>query len=511
MMLRTVLLFTLLAFSSLLHSQDYEPDPGFGDKGIFILDSGFSYSLGYSVLALNNGSYITANIVQDTQTRQFSFSLIKFTENGSIDLSFGEKGFYHLPTERTEFPVEIALLPGDKIAFAANAGDNNIELTILNRQGDALVKKILKPFSNNYLIPVRIYVHKNHIFIAGIYNSKSLDNEQVFIIKTDLDGNTDDSFGQKGLFLSEDHLLINARFQDIAFQDDDIIVFSSQQADEIFSNLFLYRLDDKGSFDSYFSESGIRLIMIDIIPFIGMVHTDSKGDIYLALFGKPKIFKLNREGFYDISYAQPDPIISSKIPLSFYSSMRPDNSLMIFGTTNSGITGQFGKPAVTQIGIRGNTDTNFGKNGFYITEIENPSAYFNGCFDKSGNLITIGAWEETKGDLSSRTLLVRHRPKTTSVVDHDHRDEYVLFPNPVYDDHLFIDYQNPVFIPETIELIDVLGRKIAHYYTSALPDKGGNMRIEIPAGIKDGIYFLKIKNRGYETIKRFLVLRAYSY
>lgn len=510
-MLRTVLIIALLAFNSFANAQNYEPDPDFGDSGSFIMNEGYSYSLGYSVLALNDGSYITANIIQDTLTRQFSFSLIKFTENGNIDLSFGENGFYHLRTERTEFPVHFALLPGDRIAFASNSDDNKLELTILNRHGNVLSNKILKPFSNNYIIPVRIYFHENSIFIAGIYNSKSLDNEQVFIIKTDFNGITDNTFGNDGLFMSENQLQIDARFQDIAFQGEDIIVFSSQQADEVFSNLFLYRLDNKANLDNDFSESGIRSIMIDIIPFIGMVHTDSKGDIYISQFGKPNIFKFDREGFYDISYSLYDPLFSDKMPVSYYSLMLPDNSIMIFGSTKSDIPDQFGKPVIARIGINGETDINFGEKGFYITETHNPSAYFNGVVDKNGNILTIGLQEETTGDLSTRSLLARHRPKSTSVFEHDHRGEYILFPNPVYDDHFNLDLNNLIFKPEIIEIIDVFGRKITQYDSSGLAEKVGNMRIEIPPGIKDGIYFLKIKNRQYETVERFLVLRAYSY
>ena len=509
-MLRTVLLYFLLCFQVFLIAQDYEVDPIFGDRGIFVLDSGFSYSLGYRVLSLTDDSYITANIVQDTLTRQFSFSLIKFTENGNIDLSFSENGAYNLKTDRTEFPIDIAVLPGDRIAFASNSDDNKLELTILNRHGNVLSNKILKPFSNNYIIPVRIYVHENNIFIAGIYNSKSLDNEQVFIIKTDFNGNTDNTFGDDGLFMSENQLQIDSRFQDIAFQDDDIIVFSSQQADEIFSNLFLYRLDDKANLDNGFSEIGIRLIKIDILPFIGMVHTDSKGDIYISQFGKPNIFKFDREGFYDISYAH-DPLIINKMPLSYYSLMRPDNSLMLFGSAKSEITGQFGKPAVTQIGIAGNIDTNFGENGFYFTEISNPSAYFSGCFDKNGNLITIGAWEETKDDLSSKTLLVRHKPKSSGIAHKNTGNTITIFPNPVYEDHFYLEYHDFFFKPDEIDIIDIYGRKIVHYKASDLHENNANIRIEVPFGIKDGIYFLKIKNRQYETVERFLVLRAYSY
>ena len=503
-------LFLVLACVSLflvLNSQDLETDINFGNNGIVKVVTPNSYSVGYKVVPLNDGSYISANLIENVTTGESGFSLVKLLSDGNIDSSFGMNGHFNIVTDHTEYPADFVILPDKKIAIAISDNDGKIELNIINENGSQFKKFNLSPFPNNYLIPIRILFRDNHLYIGGIYNSQNLDLELMFVIKIDLDGNFDKTFAENGVFMSEKIIELNAKFRDMAFQNDDIIIFSSGNSDDLSDYLFMFRINQNGGGDLSFSEGGILFIKNEASENFGTIKTDMSGSIYMTLFDYPEILKINSDGFPDPGYGIKGHAIDNyyldNLKNSFFSILMKDNSALIFGTALKGSSDQYDAPAIAKYDKEGKRDIAFGNKGIFSFPADFNATFINGCIDNDNNLVAIGNCEGTSGNLNSQTFLTRYNIKTATTTDDILTEQILLYPNPVDTDHFYINYANKKTITSSYSIFDNLGRKVM---TGPLNNKLSDYyKIDLPDNLRNGLYFLSLQSDPNSKMIKFVV------
>ena len=503
-------LFLVLACVSLflvLNSQDLETDINFGNNGIVKVLTPNSYSVGYKVVPLNDGSYISANLIENVTTGESGFSLVKLLSDGNIDSSFGMNGHFNIVTDHTEYPADFVILPDKKIAIAISDNDGKIELNIINENGSQFKKFNLSPFPNNYLIPIRILFRDNHLYIGGIYNSQNLDLELMFVIKIDLDGNFDKTFAENGVFMSEKIIELNAKFRDMAFQNDDIIIFSSGNSDDLSDYLFMFRINQNGGGDLSFSEGGILFIKNEASENFGTIKTDMSGSIYMTLFDYPEILKINSDGFPDPGYGIKGHAIDNyyldNLKNSFFSILLKDNSALIFGTALKGSSDQYDAPAIAKYDKEGKRDIAFGNKGIFAVPADFNATFINGCIDNDNNLVAIGTCEGTSGNLNSQTFLTRYNIKTATTNDDIQTEQILLYPNPVDTDYFYINCANKKNITSSYSIFDNLGRKVltGQFQKEHLE----NDKIDLPDNLRNGLYFLYLQSDPNSKMIKFVV------
>ena len=508
-------IFPLIAFLSIVVSvcgQKYVLDNSFGDNGIISYVSDFSYSLGYKIIALTDGSYLISGIIDDEQNKQVSFSIMKFQNNGQIEKTFGENGYFNIFTDHSEYPMDFITLPNNKICFAISDINGHIEFVILNENGSFFKKFTLSPFPNNYLIPIRLLFKDDHIYIGGIYNSKSIDSELMFVLKIDLDGNLDKSFANNGVFISESNIYLNARFQDMAFQNDDIIILSSEN--DLSNTLFLYRIDQDGAVDISFSDDGVYSAINTAAHEYGKLNIDRSGNIYITFFNSTGVLKVNSGGFIDENYGNNgyalDGNFQNVINNSFYSILQNDNSVLIFGSTRLENSEQFGLPAIVKYTKNGKNDVQFGDKGIYITETEYPASYLNGCIDTEDKLLAIGGWEKLSGNHYSQILIVRYKFNSSGVDETNFANSITLFPNPVSSNHIMIENKNHKNIITKYVIFDNYGKNLAIGQLNTNSYDDDQYEIELPINLKNGFYYLLLSNDfDSESIKLVVQKKVY--
>lgn len=501
------LVFALANMFFALYAQDIEADKTFGNAGIVKIAYENSYSVGYKVVALEDGSYLTANLIENEITNESAYSIIKILNNGDNDSSFGDNGHFTIVTDRIEYPADFVVLPDKKIAIVLSDITGKIELIILNENGNLFKKITLSPFPNNYLIPIRILFRDDHLYIGGIYNSQRLNLELMFVFKIDLDGNFDKTFAENGVFMSEKIIELNARFRDMAFQNDDIIIFSSGNGDDLSDYLFLIRIDKYGAGDLNFSDGGILFIKNMAEQNFGTINTDKSGSIYLTIFDYPGIIKINPEGFPDPNYGIKGHAIDNhyldNFKNSFYSILQNDNSALIFGSAFNGSASQSEAPAIAKYDKNGDKDMVFGSNGLYIFQTDFNASFINACTDNDNNLVAIGTCDGNSGNLNSQTFLTRYKINTTGTTDSDNTDQILIYPNPVDEDHFYIKYEINKNIENSCMIFDNLGRKVM---TGVLNNNLLDYhKIDLPDNLRNGLYFLSLQSDHNSKMIKFVV------
>jgi hypothetical protein len=495
-MVRIYLVCYLIFFLRLAHSQELKIDHDFGEDGITGYTLANSYLQGYKVVRTTDGSYLTINYLYDFSTDASGFSLVRILNNGSVDHSFADNGHFVYYTEHTEYPADFVVLLDDKIAMAFSDNTGKIDLVILNKDGSVNTNSNLSPFPNHYLIPIRLLYKDGHIFIGGIYNSKNLDLELMYILKISPDGKPDESFAEKGIFFSEKILELNARFQDMAIQDDKIVIFAAGNEDLIGYN-FLYRIGPDGTGDLNFAEGGILFIKNDFNEGFGTIKTDSAGNIYIVPFDYPAVLKISREGKpvqdFGIKGLAIDNFFIDMIAGSFFSILQKDGSTLIFGDFYK--DHDILTPVIFKYDSTGTRDQSFGINGIFSEYSQINGSYINACSDKNDKLVIIGTYSDPVTNVQN-SFLTRYELIYTGIEENNNDPQVLIYPNPASD---IITIEFGTSLENTdIVLSDIQGRIIKSLKRSNFKES-----IDV-SSLENGIYLLRIESASGFSVEKII-------
>jgi uncharacterized delta-60 repeat protein len=467
--MRFFCLSVLVFLSRAVYAQDgiLEPSFGIGGKAFFSpSDTSVVNSLLHIVIQ-QDGKIIGVGSISNGYS--FDFITMRFNQNGTIDHSFGGKGYVITDFGGNDIATCVAIQKDGKIIVGGYSGqssfnnnfaisrfttDGNLDLTF-NSNG-----KLLTSFSTYDAHLFSIVLQPDGKILAGGDFDKS---NQLFafdfvVARYNTDGSFDNSFGNNGWINTD--LGFNERIFALALQPDGKIVGGGLASVYInYTRFALVRYNSNGTLDNTFNGSGTAILSTRQSPeYVRAIAIQPDGAILAAgessrvdvLGADMVLIRYRGNGLIDNSFGN-NGLVMSTTGVSRNGSrsvlLQPDNKILLTGTaTTSDDKANFVTIRSKSDGI---TDSSFGTNGKSITSVLD-------CFATTsafqGNKIIVGGISQ-QGDRTGFTLI---RLSNAGAINSS--KEITLFPNPSTGEiNLRIKGYD-----ETMRMIiyDILGRKL---------------------------------------------------
>ena len=242
--------------------------------------------------------------------------------------------------------------------------------------------------------------------IAVGYPTNSGEKSDLTIVKTNVNGIIDESFGNNGVVKITDYEYTIPLGMKITNDNKIVVIGSFSNVEGGYKNIMM-RFNENGTVDQNFGDSGKVNLNTGYIMSLNLESDDfiliAKLDDYQIAY----ILKYNYEGEIDESFGE-----NGTVHLT--NSIRPrcikvfsDGSVIIAGTYNSFPNTELGLGKLTPVG---EVDTDFANNGIWHLDVEQDFDFdhesFYGIFeDNNGNLILFGSGRSICGPSWSGAFL----------------------------------------------------------------------------------------------------------
>ena len=354
-------------------NQDGTPDQSFGDAGKVSVDFRHPSStddIASSMALQDDGKII--HLGRSTQPgRSHDFALVRHNTDGSIDESFGNDGL---------------VLVDPAIA-----------------QGTA---------SYSYDTVGTVKVVGDSIFVSGAKNS------DFVVIKLDLDGNLDQTFGADNSGVATiDFAGAQDLGRDLVVQSDGSIVVAGEAVLANGRKKSLVRLTPDGVIDTSFGPDGTGKVSITSAAVGRGLLVDENDNLFVTGYSYADVAKLTPDGLLDNTFGTNGVVqtdfgsgIGSSTGLR--GSLQSDGKILLAGRVNSTVDGQAAnKFAALRLLPNGSLDATFGNGGKLVVEFPGQSdSAFPITFSEDG-IFVAGATNGDNGfnDFAITKLLTDNR------------------------------------------------------------------------------------------------------
>ena len=455
-------------------------DTTFGTAGIVITDIGVITSGGITVemkLQLD-GKIVVIGTHQDTQNDLSKIALVRYNSNGTLDASFGTNG----------------------VVFS---NFNNYD-----NEGNGL------------------FIQANGKILAATFAFSSNNNNEsnYNIFRYNSNGILDNSFGINGVVSINLGLnIVNLNSSDVAtiiieLANGKILVAgkSDSMPTNGENNFAIIQLNSNGTLDTSFGTMGKVFIDFSLDDQVAAMQITATNKIILGgtLFynsganSKIGIVQLNANGTIDTTFGTAGKIIttinsSTNNDVLEDLQLQANGDIIVGGTTQNSNTLIGLDFALVKYFINGNLDTNFGTNGFAITDFNNSTEFINSIAIQSNNkIIATGSFAVS----NSKFALARYNNVTLSNTTFNQNISAIsVYPNPVINTSVieFNLLQNENI---TMTLYDTSGKKVQTVVNNKYFALGKNSEnFKILNTLPSGIYTLVLSNgNNYKSIKIIL-------
>ncbi len=438
---------------------DGQPDPAFGLNGLVSPDLFNGREEAYALAVQPDGRIVLGGTAWSSSQTGIRFALARFSPAGKPDSTFGNKGFTAQSMGLPGFPenascVSVALQPDGRIVAGGS----------LESGGFALMRFL----PDGTLDPAFGTGGKAETQFSGYYN---VNLRKVLVLP---DGTI--LAAGYGLELASDH----SHFITMRYLSDGVVdtAFGDQGA----------AITDFGPSTSSFAASAAVLPGGSIALLGGSI--DSNVTVRVALA------RLLPNGMPDPAHnARLYEVPGATLAFALDATPQPDGKLLLEGYAS-------GKGFVLRLREDGQIDSTFGDAGFFIlTDAANRYSAIAGALQADGKLLVAGSASDA---LQSDHLLFRLLTGVSvGVIDAPAAHTApLLYPNPVRDQPLTVEYELPVGSTVQIELLDLQGRSLARLLDTVQPAGKNRETLRLPAGLVAGIYLVDIRtNRGNAVVR----------
>lgn len=245
-------------------NEDGTPDVTFGNAGSVTTDIGNMDNIAEACVIQPDGKIVTGGYAGDR------FVVVRYNSNGTIDYSFGTNGFAILGMEYyMSFVKAIDLQNDGKIVVAGMSFDGNNPIFTIARFtengeldvtfGELGVSKIKVGYGNDYSTKLKV-LKNGKILVGGhtwITNDPFLKYD-VALVQLDENGNPDISFGNNGIVKTN---IVNGEnyCKGFTIQPDGKIIVAGEYVDYKTYNIFAVRYLEDGTVDNSFGNNGIAI------------------------------------------------------------------------------------------------------------------------------------------------------------------------------------------------------------------------------------------------------------
>ena len=506
--MKSGIIIVLLFTTNFLFSQDYQLDKSFGDQGasLYNFKGEDVFALAYNGIIWDD-SYLVECFVDDDNGENTIF--IKYDKNGKIDESFADHGKLLTDVLDYDGPLQFTILPNGNIALASV--DNSDFLVVYEYDKNGKRDKTLAiDTTYDSLFPLNIISDDKNIYIGGSYGGDWFSGgENLFIMKTDFEGNIDSTFGENGLFIYKNDSL-NVILNAITFYDEGLL-FSFAETGSSYEDVTysLSELDFSGKLNRSFGNGGIA--KIENVEFLdgdyGELHFDKNSDIYFRIAGYPFVFKFDKDGNPVLTYGNNGVSIidlnAQSDMLMGFSRILDDGSIFQFGGTDEDFDET--QPLILKLLPNGHIDEKFGYKGFLQGYFGGNSIFYNGIMNDDGSFIALGG-QGIDGS-AQNVLLAKYKPAISAVKEISGEiSNLKVYPNPVIGNkfHVVLDLKENSEIE--IALFSIMGKKVDTFFKDRANAGENNFEFDIRSGIKSGTYLLKVTSKSGTGYKKINIL-----
>jgi len=374
---------------------DGSRDPSFGTDGLVTTRYGLKKDAGASgVISLAGGKLLASGDVNDTV---FKFSLVRYLEDGALDLTFAKDGWLVYKIGDYESSISHGMMIDE----------------------DSLV-----------------YVYGNAAR-GGVADNA--------IVRYDLDGNVDHSFGNHGEIIFKVDPYVKSRLVSVTKTKDHKILAAGYTFDNNQSRLFVVKYENNGLPDSGFDK--------------------------------------NKE-LYAVNIQGKNTVLSGVVEL-------PDGRLAVSGYTNYKQSDPSRYNMFVLIAdAAGNIDKSIGENGFWVLEKERGLVTFASALQDDDHLLVAGNNNLDSQIVTTRLLF----DLNVGTIDFITGTTYMIYPNPL-SDRVNLSYSLEKHEKITIMLTDMSGRTIQRWLSDDDQAAGRhNLNLGFSPGLLPGNYLITISN-----------------
>lgn len=506
----------LSAFSSFAQ---VAPDASFGNAGFARTNFNGENSIATSMALQTDGKIVVCGysyVDMDDPFETNSLVLSRYLENGNLDEAFGDSG---------KVTIEIGSYHENESNFVAvQANGKILVLTILQDGGrypavlrfntDGSLDESfnggglsLLHFGVNYqAVNAGLHVLSNgKILIAGKTFS---DSDDMALMRLNANGSIDTAFGQDGLArynfgeTADASVLTQDQAYAMSVLSDGKILLGGYTTSgfENQASFGIIKLNSGGSVDTTFGTNG--KVVTNFSGGDAVIHSlslDADGKIYASgtLYGYEDDYhaiatRYLANGLPDATFGDNGKVVTDQNNLSAFilsSAVQSDGKLVTSGYT----LGDSVDFLVIRYDLHGNPDATFGENGVLTADFGMYEGAFTSLFQPDGKLLLAGTVEDD--DFQDFGLL-----RLTSDVLSVEKNQQLLvtaWPNPFTD----VVYLKGIGQLENVVLHDNLGREVS---VSTDASAGEITRVVVPSGLSSGLYLLKIRSEGKESVVRLL-------
>ncbi len=415
-----ILYITVFYFSFTCLSIAQSPgdlDKTFGNGGKVNLGIVGYYDVAQEVALQKDGKIVVAGYGKKSLTSFKGLSMARYLQNGEMDYDFGSLGVIHKVTMNLEGEVNSVVIQKDDkivvVGYSISPTTNNEEITLVRFTENG---KVDKTFGNKGLIVTEISSEKEvgesiaiqpdgKIVVVGTtQHNPSFD---IVLVRYDEYGHLDPYFGIGGIVITDINSGLDIGKSIVIQNDGKLIVSGFTYVGNKFL-MTLLRYNSNGDLDTTFGKSGI--VITDISGRRGRMDLALQNDGKIILVGPSEVenshhftlLRFNTNGSLDKSFGKNGV---TKTIIGDYSeaesvALDSHGNIVVAGTTELG-NEQF---VVAMYNQNGMLEPGFGSNGIVKASFIKNSVdrAHSVVIDNDGNIIVAG---ETKNDYTTFGLV----------------------------------------------------------------------------------------------------------
>lgn len=506
------LLITLL-FPFLTNAQHGVLDPDFDADGIASFEIGNQgYTDGYDIAVQQDGKILVLGETELQNPINEASYLLRLFPDGSVDPSFGQNGIVLLDDV---FARQMTIQPDGKIVVVGAGEFNNSDAIAFARlNGTDGSKDVSFGVNGTYFIPfpqgsflMDVALQSDGKILAVGFTTES--DTDVLLVRLNQDGTPDNMFSFDGVVKTDVNSVDEARGLVIGDDGKITIVGTTEELIGNFTNrlALLIRYNPDGSLDNSFGTNGILIPDFVDAAVLNDITWGESGKMYAcgivddATDEDFLVAKFNIDGTFDMSFggsgfekADFDGDDDEAKELVY----QPDGRILAVG--DAVILGSAG--AMVRFNADGTYDQTFGNGGFVTTSIDIGNVYEAVALQEDLRILTVG--RSITQTFDEKANVARYTSGMNVGIEEVEASigSTLIYPNPITDNHLTVEYELTSKQTVSIEFVDLYGKFISVLQPEAEEAVGSYQKQLDLGNVPSGNYLLRLRtDKGAVTVK----------
>ena len=366
-------------------------DATFGNAGIVTTQIGEGEDIINQILLLPDGKIIAAGRSQRFSTAQEQTAVVRYLPNGTVDTTFATNGIALSPANlSTRYFGGAALQADGKLVVVASQSHQsttnysfnivryNADGTIDTSFGGGQVEFQFRDSSENYVNDVTIQADGKILVAGSVYaavNFDTLNDYDFALARFNSDGTFDTSFDGDGKLTTSFGFNAKDSAQEIVFQPDGKFIVGGSSGTASGPSIAVARYNLDGSLDANFGDAG-KVTASIFGGSAASIELQADGKILAVGTGftpqttRPIIVRFKTSGALDQSFNPGTPgrviIPQGETNTATAISVQPDGKIIAAGTGSSTTYTDF---TVSKTNADGTPDLTFGNTGNVVTSV----------------------------------------------------------------------------------------------------------------------------------------------